>query len=103
MEQYPFTLPHLKTPLNVDERRREGCLWIARLMAHSGWHKDHRTIEASLRKEYPEAAAWFENAAVRNELRHLCAAAHHALGSDPQLAYGGLELSASSSSRHRRA
>ena len=23
MEQYPFTLPHLKTPLDVDERRRE--------------------------------------------------------------------------------
>jgi hypothetical protein len=101
MEQYPFTLPHLKTPLNVDERRREACLWIARLMAHSGWHHDYRTIEAALKKEYPEAAPWFESAVVRNELRHLCSAARHALGGDPQEAYGGLELSASSSRRRR--
>jgi hypothetical protein len=94
MDQYSFTLPHMKTPLNADERRREACLWTARLMAHSGWNEDYQTIEAALRKEYPEAAAWFEDAAVREELRCLCSEARDAVGAHPELAYGGLELSA---------
>jgi hypothetical protein len=103
MDQYPFTLPHMKTPLSADERRRVGCLWTARLMAHSGWHEDYQTIETALRKEYPEGAVWFEDAAVRDELRCLCSEARDAVDAHPELAYGGLELSASPTGGRRRA
>jgi hypothetical protein len=101
MDQYSFTLPDVKTPLNAEERRRVGCLWTARLMAHSGWHEDYQTIEAALRKEFPKGAAWFEDAAIREELRCLCSEARDAVGAHPELAYGGLELSAPPTGRRR--
>jgi hypothetical protein len=101
MDQYPLTLPNIKTPRNAEARRRVGCLWTARLMAHSGWHEDYQTIEAALRKEYPNGAAWFEDAAVRDELRCLCSEARDAVGAHPELAYGGLELSASPTGESR--
>jgi hypothetical protein len=101
MDQHPLTLPNMKTPRNAEERRRVGCLWTARLMAHSGWHEDYQTIEAALRKEYPNGAAWFEDAAVRDELRCLCSEARDAVGAHPELAYGGLELSASPTGESR--
>jgi hypothetical protein len=93
MGRYGFTLPQMKTPLKTAERRRVGCLWIARLMAHSGWHEDYRTIEVALGKEYPEAVVWLQDAAVRDELGALCSEARDAVGTDPTLAYPGLELS----------
>jgi hypothetical protein len=95
MGRYGFTLPQMKTPPKAAERRRVGCLWIARLMAHSGWHEDYRTIEVALRKEYPEVAVWLQDATVRDELGALCSEARDAVGADPTLAYPGLELSVS--------
>jgi hypothetical protein len=103
MDRYGFTLPHMGTPLNAHERRRVGCLWIARLMAHSGWHEDYRTIEIALRNEYPEAAFWLEEVVVRDELGALCSEARVAVGANPELAYPGLELSASPTGGGRRA
>jgi hypothetical protein len=103
MARYGFTLPQMKTPLKAAERRRVGCLWIARLMAHSGWHEDYRTIEVALRKEYPEAAVWLQDNAVRDELGVLCFEARAAVGADPTVAYAGLELSASPKDSRRMA
>lgn len=103
MGPYGFTLPNMTAPLSAFERRRVGCLWIARLMAHSGWHRDYRTIEAALRKEFPEAPAWLADLDVQNELAVLCSEAREAVGGDPESAYPGLELSASPTATRRRA
>lgn len=57
------------------EQRRTECMKEAYVLAQSGLHIDHLTIERVLSARFPEARDWLDGNSIRDDLRRMCAKA----------------------------
>ena len=65
----------MKAPTWRSTAQRKRLLDVARDLARSGHHPDHKTIIAELEalEGFAEARGWFEGSAMRLQLNRLCA------------------------------
>jgi len=67
----------MKLATHIASAKRKRLLDVARDLARSGQHPDHRSVivELEAMEGFAEARGWFEGSAMRLQLNRLCAVA----------------------------